>query len=360
MNARFETHGITTELLLDVFDIPVSFHRCLVPVTGGITSALMLSQAIWITQALDPTAEGWFIRSQEEWAEDTGLSRWEQETARRALRRAGLLEERRFGMPARLWFRVCLKAVWCALQVKGIPPSMMARIRLDCLLSLLTGGSSPRLSSQYSDHQGYAKGADSAAQNGETRMRQSHIHVSPKAPNQFCRNRHHCFDKSAIVLINRTTKDLLQPQDASHTPSEVASRFGGGDLIYPEQLLPDERVAAALFLRDCHGEAQALLDELAGRLKVRGVRSSPLAYLRALVGRAVAGSFVPELGPRIAAQRLQRQEEARQRGARAAAEGRLAAEHASREFEAEVQARREAARREIGDMKRRLRADKST
>ena len=117
MNARGQTHGITTDLLLEIFDIPVSFHRCLVPVTGGITSALMLSQAIWTTQALDPTAEGWFIRSQDAWTEETGLSRWEQETARRALRRAGLLEERRFGMPARLWFRVCPEAVWRALRL---------------------------------------------------------------------------------------------------------------------------------------------------------------------------------------------------------------------------------------------------
>ena len=119
MNARTQAHRITTDLLLEVFDIPVSFHRCLVPVTGGITSALMLSQAIWTTHALDPTAEGWFMRSQEEWTEETGLSRWEQETARRALRRAGLLEERRFGMPARLWFRVCPEAVWRALQVSA-------------------------------------------------------------------------------------------------------------------------------------------------------------------------------------------------------------------------------------------------
>jgi len=119
MNARTQAHGITTELLLEVFDIPVSFHRCLVPLTGGITSALMLSQAIWTTHALEPAAEGWFMRSQEEWTEETGLSRWEQETARRALRRAGLLEERRSGMPARLWFRICPAAVWRALQVSA-------------------------------------------------------------------------------------------------------------------------------------------------------------------------------------------------------------------------------------------------
>ena len=116
MNARIETLGITTELLLEVFDIPVSFHRCLVPVTGGVASALMLSQAIWTTQALAPSDGGWFIRSQEQWTEETGLTRWEQQTARRALRRAGLLEERRVGMPAKLWFRVCPEAVLRALK----------------------------------------------------------------------------------------------------------------------------------------------------------------------------------------------------------------------------------------------------
>jgi len=116
MNARLQVPGITAQLLLDVFDAPVSFHRCLVPVTGGITSALLLSQAIWTSQRLEPAADGWFLRSQDEWTQETGLSRWEQESARRALRRSGLLEERRIGMPARLWFRVRPDAVWRALQ----------------------------------------------------------------------------------------------------------------------------------------------------------------------------------------------------------------------------------------------------
>ena len=108
---------ITAQLLLDVFDLPVSFHRCLVPITGGVTAALMLSQAIWTTQALDDRAGGWFTRSQDEWREETGLSRWEQESARRALRSAGFLEERREGMPAKLWYRVRPEAVWRALQL---------------------------------------------------------------------------------------------------------------------------------------------------------------------------------------------------------------------------------------------------
>ncbi len=115
-NRAAAASGITADLLLEVFDLPVSFHRCLVPITGGVTAALMLSHAIWTSQTIEPSASGWFSRSQEQWTDETGLSRWEQETARRALRGAGFLEERRVGMPAKLWFRVRPDAVWRALQ----------------------------------------------------------------------------------------------------------------------------------------------------------------------------------------------------------------------------------------------------
>ena len=107
---------LNPELLLQVLDLPVSFHRCLVPITGSVTAALLLSQAICTAQEADPASEGWFRKSQDEWAEDTGLSRWEQETARRVLRDAGFMEERRFGMPAKLWYRVCPEQVWRALK----------------------------------------------------------------------------------------------------------------------------------------------------------------------------------------------------------------------------------------------------
>ena len=79
-NPRDASPQVTAELLLQVFDLPVSFHRCLVPITGGISAALMLSQAIWTTQELDPEANGWFVMSQEAWTEATGLSRWERWT----------------------------------------------------------------------------------------------------------------------------------------------------------------------------------------------------------------------------------------------------------------------------------------
>ena len=107
---------LTPSLVLEIFDLPITFHRCFVRVTGSVTAALMLSQAMAWTEQLAPEVEGWFMRSQGDWSEETGLSRWEQETARRVLRNCGLLEERKMGIPARLWFRVNMARLAAALR----------------------------------------------------------------------------------------------------------------------------------------------------------------------------------------------------------------------------------------------------
>ena len=107
---------LTPSLVLELFDLPITFHRCLVGVTGSVTAALMLSQAMAWSEQLAPEVEGWFMRSQGDWTEETGLSRWEQETARRVLRNCGLLEERKMGIPARLWFRVNRPRLAAALR----------------------------------------------------------------------------------------------------------------------------------------------------------------------------------------------------------------------------------------------------
>lgn len=118
---------ITTELLMQMFDAPVSFHRCLIPLAGGVTAALMLSHAIGTTQELDPAQDGWFLKSREEWKAQTGLSRWELETARRTLRDAGFLQERRAGLPARLYYRVCADQLWQALRAEAHRVSQLSR-----------------------------------------------------------------------------------------------------------------------------------------------------------------------------------------------------------------------------------------
>ena len=119
----------------------------------------------------------------------------------------------------------------------------------------------------------------------------------------------------------------------------------GGDLVFPEELLPEERAAARLLVEGWGEEAQTLLDELSGRLQSKSVRVSPLAYLRGLVTRARAGTFVPELAPRVAAARRRHADERRLREQRDVEEVRLAAERATPEYHARVAARRDEIRR---------------
>ena len=79
-----------------------------------------------------------------------------------------------------------------------------------------------------------------------------------------------------------------------------------------------------------------------------------MAYLRGLINRAAAGSFVPELAPRIAAERRQRQKAAEQRREREIEERRLEAERATPEYHARTRAQREKISRLLEDMKQRM------
>lgn len=101
--------GINQELLLEIFgEQPICIHRCLLRLTGSITAALMLTRAVSITlDDLPVGSDGWFSQSQEEWQGEIGLTRFEQESARKHLREMNILLERRVGMPARLQFRIC-------------------------------------------------------------------------------------------------------------------------------------------------------------------------------------------------------------------------------------------------------------
>ena len=320
-------------VLAELLGPSVAFHRTLAGVAGGVHAGLMLSRALHLTRLqVRHRLDHWIASSAARWFEEIGLTRREQETARRDLVRTGLWEE-------------CLR---------GIPPSLVARIRLDCLLALLTDDASAArsLGSRIAEpDRGVA--ADKGSPNVESRLRQPRSLVSPKPPDQFRPIRQHGSAESAVLLMNHSTGESLQPQNTASSANPPDTE-AGGELIFPEQMLPDERQAARLLLRRCGDQAQCLLDELAGRLQVRGVRLSPVAYLRGLIARAAAGSFVPELGPRVAAEREQRQKEALRRREREAEEQRLAAERATPEYQAKALAQRQKVRQMIDELKARM------
>jgi hypothetical protein len=322
-------------VLAELLGPSVAFHRTLAGIAGGVHAGLMLSRALHLTRLqARHRLDHWIASSAARWFEEIGLTRREQETARRDLVHTGIWEE-------------CLR---------GIPPSLVARIRLDCLLALLTDdASAARSLGSRNAEPDRGVPADKASPNVESRLRQPRSLVSPKPPDQFRPIRQHGSAESAVLLMNHSTGgSVQQPQHTASSVNAPDKLAGGGELIFPEQMLPDERQAARLLLRRCGDQAQCLLDELAGRLQVRGVRLSPVAYLRGLIARAAAGSFVPELGPRVAAEREQRQKDALRRREREAEEQRLAAERATPEYQAKALAQRQKVRQMIDELKARM------
>jgi hypothetical protein len=99
---------------------PIAYHRVLASVGGGATAGLFLSQCwYWTIRTTD--RDMWSCRTQAEWERETGLTRREQETARKKLKARGLLEERKSGVPAKLYFRLNLKMLARLIEQSAKP-----------------------------------------------------------------------------------------------------------------------------------------------------------------------------------------------------------------------------------------------
>ena len=87
------------DFVLMMLDVPISFHRAYVPMTGMVTAALLLSHAVQTsvdgeTQYGITDRDGWFTKTQQQWTDEIGLSKDETISARARLRELGVLEER--------------------------------------------------------------------------------------------------------------------------------------------------------------------------------------------------------------------------------------------------------------------------
>ena len=75
--------------------------------TGSLPAGVMLSQmCYWSQTKAAEERDGWFYKTRDELAEETGINRSGQETARKILVRMGIIEEERRGVPAKMFFRV--------------------------------------------------------------------------------------------------------------------------------------------------------------------------------------------------------------------------------------------------------------
>ena len=320
----------------------IAFHRCLSSVTGSTNAALFLSRAIYFARSVARRrAQPWFARSAAEWEEETGLSRREQVKARAVLRDLAIVEE----------------------TLKGVPPQLITRVNVDRLTDLLhhaAAGSASKIVNLYeSGNQGCGNPAFKDYTNRQTRMRESRNQIWRKVADKVAGKRHdsqpNCAKLYKEKLITSTVSTPpLPPTLTGDGGKGVVDAARGGVLIFPQSLLPEERIAAeALVMRSPH-LAQAMLDELAGRMNVHAVRMSPISYLRGILKRAQVGEFVPEVGVRIAAARLRHQEEAAVRQQEEAEHERLNADRESPEYQAKVAKRQTDVRTMLEAMKKRV------
>ncbi|MBB1485801.1 helix-turn-helix domain-containing protein [Oceanospirillum sediminis] len=105
---------MNSELIASLLSRTIAYHPVFRDVAGSTVGAVFLSQAYyWSTgQRIPSERAGWFYKTGKQWQEETRLSRSEQIRARRDLKKAGLLEEKRRGRPGRLFYRLNIKRLF--------------------------------------------------------------------------------------------------------------------------------------------------------------------------------------------------------------------------------------------------------
>jgi hypothetical protein len=94
--------------MLDLIDRTIAYRRELATLTGSVQAGLMLSQALyWQERAV--RQDGWWYKTIDAWEEETGLSRREQETARKKSRK--YLHSELRDVPARLYYKIDREAL---------------------------------------------------------------------------------------------------------------------------------------------------------------------------------------------------------------------------------------------------------
>lgn len=101
----------------DLLDRPIAFNPAFKKITGSTVAALMLSQA-WYWSKRTSDENGWFYKIGIEWEDETGLTRSEQETARKHLKNLGILEEDLRDVPARLYYRIDKQKIYDLLGIQ--------------------------------------------------------------------------------------------------------------------------------------------------------------------------------------------------------------------------------------------------
>lgn len=99
--------GLFVEQWKDILkDKPVAYRPDIAKALGSVKAAVFLSQlGYWMPRG---HKENWIYKTQKDWYEETGLSRKEQETARRILKQRKIIAEKIAGIPAKVHYQINL------------------------------------------------------------------------------------------------------------------------------------------------------------------------------------------------------------------------------------------------------------
>ena len=92
-------------LLKVLQDRPIAYRPGMAKAVKSVTAGVFISQLFyWSDKGSDEN--GWIYKTQKEWYNETGLSRRNQETARKSLLKLRVISERLSGNPARLYYKI--------------------------------------------------------------------------------------------------------------------------------------------------------------------------------------------------------------------------------------------------------------
>ena len=307
--------------LLQLLDRPIAFHRCFVNLTGSVTAALMLSQALYWQQRAK-SDDGWWFKTRDDWTEETGMSRREQEGARKKLRNLGILREDLRGVPATLWYKVdetrLLEAIANLSNTVVSDSSPPAPVSTKPPFQLVQNRPTRRAkTAQLEGRKPSNKLVQTTPTFNET---ETTTETTTTTPNPSATNKR-LAEPESICGSSSNQEDGINAYDPPGPGErEPAPNDRQPALIYPPKLTEREREDIATQVRTLPAEvAQQILDVIQARIQGgTSIRTNPAAVLRGIVRKyhADPNSFDPSSGFHIADQRRQRAEaEARLRRA---------------------------------------------
>jgi hypothetical protein len=289
-----------SQIVRQLFGKPVSYHRALVDITGGATSALLLSRMIYLQRrAYSANGGDWFSVTTEFYRQELGMNRRQQESARKALKTNKLifesLLEDQIRRTRRLYQCVNIPALIPALEKMlvdqaairpDMPPSPDATARATYKTGNLNEPTQVQNRQPETD-QGCRKRTRVVAENVHGRLPEMYVYTSEELQGFELQVR--------TTTTTTTTADGLNT-DVSATPSAVVvvpqkkeakadSADSMASLFFPKGIAGQELADFGKWVKKAlPHRRQLLIDEFEYQRK-RRIITSPVGYIRKLVER---------------------------------------------------------------------------